>query len=225
MGLCLRKEPSLIIFLGFLLHFVFITLQEKASLKFLPTVFVAANALMLATPLHALAETCEADKSVFNMPLLLFVSLVGATVGGKVLKVHADLQLYSKLIAENWYFNSVAHLVTMSRLISPLLIFCMIVKFILFCSTVSLLCQSSLTLLRQSFQLFSICSLCWANSKHGAALCLGSVIMIEVPILYSEWHSWLLIRSQLSLCLKWYIHVHKIWSFMTFFYLNRSDVC
>ncbi|KAI5663593.1 hypothetical protein M9H77_22916 [Catharanthus roseus] len=74
-----KKLPKDIIFVQGLgpNHF-----KEKASLKFLPTVFVAANALMLATPLHALAETCEADKSVFNMPLLLFVSLVGATVGG-----------------------------------------------------------------------------------------------------------------------------------------------
>lgn len=55
--------------------------------------FVATNALMLATPLNALAETCETDNSVFNMPLLLFVSLVGATVGGKVPKFNADLTL------------------------------------------------------------------------------------------------------------------------------------
>ena len=42
---------------------------------------------MLSTPLKALAETCEADNSVFNMnmPLLLAVALIGATVGGKVL--------------------------------------------------------------------------------------------------------------------------------------------
>ncbi|PSS18122.1 Protein FLUORESCENT IN BLUE LIGHT like [Actinidia chinensis var. chinensis] len=43
---------------------------------------IIANALMLSTPFEALAETCEADQSVFNMPLLLFVALVGATVGG-----------------------------------------------------------------------------------------------------------------------------------------------
>ncbi|XP_074375841.1 protein FLUORESCENT IN BLUE LIGHT, chloroplastic isoform X2 [Apium graveolens] len=40
------------------------------------------NALMLYTPLQALAETCESERSVFEMPLLLFVALVGATVGG-----------------------------------------------------------------------------------------------------------------------------------------------
>lgn len=43
---------------------------------------VIVNALMFSAPLEALAETCEADKSVFNMPLLLFVALIGATVGG-----------------------------------------------------------------------------------------------------------------------------------------------
>ncbi|KAI8532496.1 hypothetical protein RHMOL_Rhmol11G0219100 [Rhododendron molle] len=39
------------------------------------------NALMFSTPLEALAETFEADKSIFNMPLLLFVAFMGATVG------------------------------------------------------------------------------------------------------------------------------------------------
>nr|DAD44203.1 TPA_asm: hypothetical protein HUJ06_002433 [Nelumbo nucifera] len=55
-------------------------------MKMVPTSFLAAafvaNILMLAMPFEALAETCEADNSVFNMPLLLFVALVGATVGG-----------------------------------------------------------------------------------------------------------------------------------------------
>lgn len=46
---------------------------------------IVSTALMLSTPLEALAETCEDDTSVFNMPLLLFVALVGAAVGGKVL--------------------------------------------------------------------------------------------------------------------------------------------
>lgn len=40
---------------------------------------------MMTTPLDALAQTCEANTSVSNMPLLLLVALVGATVGGKVL--------------------------------------------------------------------------------------------------------------------------------------------
>jgi hypothetical protein len=49
--------------------------------------FLVSNALMLTTPFKALAETCEANNSVFNMnmPLLLAVALIGATVGGKVL--------------------------------------------------------------------------------------------------------------------------------------------
>lgn len=49
--------------------------------------FLVSNALMLAAPFKALAEVCEAGDSVFtmNMPLLLAVALVGATVGGKVL--------------------------------------------------------------------------------------------------------------------------------------------
>lgn len=40
---------------------------------------------MFSMPNTALAETCEADNSVFNMPILLAVALIGATVGGKVL--------------------------------------------------------------------------------------------------------------------------------------------
>ncbi|KAG2728604.1 hypothetical protein I3843_01G207900 [Carya illinoinensis] len=50
-----------------------------------PTIaFVVSNALILTTPFKALAETCEAENSAFNMnmPLLLFVALIGATVGG-----------------------------------------------------------------------------------------------------------------------------------------------
>ncbi|XVE88594.1 hypothetical protein DITRI_Ditri19aG0081800 [Diplodiscus trichospermus] len=46
------------------------------------TAFLAANILIFTTTFKALAETCEADNSFFNMPLLLFVALVGATVGG-----------------------------------------------------------------------------------------------------------------------------------------------
>ncbi|XP_058179157.1 protein FLUORESCENT IN BLUE LIGHT, chloroplastic isoform X2 [Rhododendron vialii] len=45
---------------------------------------IIVNALMFSAPFEALAETCEADKSIFNMPLLLFVALIGATVGGLV---------------------------------------------------------------------------------------------------------------------------------------------
>lgn len=51
------------------------------------TAVIAINGLMYARPLQALAEACEADNNIFNMnmPLLLFVALVGATVGGKIL--------------------------------------------------------------------------------------------------------------------------------------------
>ncbi|KAH9625264.1 hypothetical protein KSS87_022174 [Heliosperma pusillum] len=59
--------------------------QEAQITKFPAMALVLTNAVLmgLAMPLEALAETCEADSSsVYNMPLLLFVSLVGATVGG-----------------------------------------------------------------------------------------------------------------------------------------------
>ncbi|KAL0333218.1 UNVERIFIED_CONTAM: protein FLUORESCENT IN BLUE LIGHT, chloroplastic [Sesamum angustifolium] len=48
------------------------------------TMLIVTNAIVFDKPLEALAETCQADNSVFNMnmPLLLFVALIGATVGG-----------------------------------------------------------------------------------------------------------------------------------------------
>ncbi|KAK6125962.1 hypothetical protein DH2020_040270 [Rehmannia glutinosa] len=50
----------------------------------LPVAVIIANAIMFDKPLEVLAETCEADNSVFNMnmPVFLFVALIGATVGG-----------------------------------------------------------------------------------------------------------------------------------------------
>lgn len=59
--------------------------QGKVQLRSTTTTFLVVNTLMLTTPFKALAETCEADNSFFNMPLLLFVALIGATVGGNVL--------------------------------------------------------------------------------------------------------------------------------------------
>ena len=45
--------------------------------------FLLANVYTFSVPLKVLAETCEAENSAFNMPILLSVSLIGATVGGK----------------------------------------------------------------------------------------------------------------------------------------------
>lgn len=56
--------------------------QGDTELRFPAMEVLLGNALMLTTPLKALAETCEAENSFFNMPLLLAVALVGATVGG-----------------------------------------------------------------------------------------------------------------------------------------------
>ncbi|KAK6911830.1 hypothetical protein RJ641_023923 [Dillenia turbinata] len=57
--------------------------QGELLYKF-PGLVLVANALMFTTASKALAETCEANDSVFNMnmPLLLAVALIGATVGG-----------------------------------------------------------------------------------------------------------------------------------------------
>ncbi|KAB2610982.1 protein FLUORESCENT IN BLUE LIGHT [Pyrus ussuriensis x Pyrus communis] len=58
--------------------------QGDIKLRFPAMGLLLGNALMLTTPLKALAETCEADNTGFSMPVLLFVALVGATVGGLV---------------------------------------------------------------------------------------------------------------------------------------------
>lgn len=58
------------------------SLQGCMQLKLPLMSFLVTNALMFASPFEALAETCEADNSFFNMPLLLLVALIGATVGG-----------------------------------------------------------------------------------------------------------------------------------------------
>lgn len=55
---------------------------------------------MFYSPLQALAETCESDRSVLEMPVLLFVALVGATVGGNVPLDDADLFFHSFLLVD-----------------------------------------------------------------------------------------------------------------------------
>lgn len=50
-----------------------------------PATFIVTNALMFILPNESLAETCESDTlSIFNMPLLFAIALIGATVGGKI---------------------------------------------------------------------------------------------------------------------------------------------
>ncbi|GAB2233473.1 hypothetical protein Droror1_Dr00002696 [Drosera rotundifolia] len=72
-------------------------LSDKSALgwmlKRLSAAVLLANALVMAAPFEALAETCEADNSLFNMPLLLSVALIGATVGGLLARQRkAELQ-------------------------------------------------------------------------------------------------------------------------------------
>ncbi|KAF5190068.1 Fluorescent in blue light protein [Thalictrum thalictroides] len=61
-----------------------LAIQKSVSFRHPGNVFCVANVLMLIMPFEALAETCEASSSPFNMPLLLAVALIGATVGGLV---------------------------------------------------------------------------------------------------------------------------------------------
>ena len=61
--------------------------QGDIKVNFPAVAFLVSNALMFTAPFKALAETCEADNSLFNMPVLLAVALVGATVGGKGLPI------------------------------------------------------------------------------------------------------------------------------------------
>ncbi|KAL6503239.1 hypothetical protein OROHE_023868 [Orobanche hederae] len=59
-------------------------ISKERMLSGLPVAVIVANAIMFDKPLRVLAETYEVDNSVIdmNMPLLLFVALTGATVGG-----------------------------------------------------------------------------------------------------------------------------------------------
>ncbi|KAL9321400.1 hypothetical protein ACSQ67_013239 [Phaseolus vulgaris] len=56
--------------------------KEDMHQRFPSLIVVASNILMFSMPDIALAETCEAGNSFFNMPILLAVALIGATVGG-----------------------------------------------------------------------------------------------------------------------------------------------
>ncbi|CAL0307889.1 unnamed protein product [Lupinus luteus] len=58
--------------------------KEDMHQKFQSVIFLASNILMFSTPCKALAETCEADNSRVDMPLLLAIAIIGATVGGLV---------------------------------------------------------------------------------------------------------------------------------------------
>lgn len=57
--------------------------KDDMPKRFHSMLFLASNFLMFSMPCKAMAETCEADNSMFNMPILLAVALIGATVGGK----------------------------------------------------------------------------------------------------------------------------------------------
>ncbi|CAH9081092.1 unnamed protein product [Cuscuta europaea] len=63
-------------------HWMGIRVEAMLACRIPTMPLVVANALLLSAPLEAIAETCVPDKSSFNMPLLLLVSLIGATVGG-----------------------------------------------------------------------------------------------------------------------------------------------
>ncbi|XP_020102503.1 protein FLUORESCENT IN BLUE LIGHT, chloroplastic-like isoform X2 [Ananas comosus] len=56
-------------------------LQGIASSIFVQASIIASS-FELILPSKALAETCEADNSFFNMPLLFAIAMIGATVGG-----------------------------------------------------------------------------------------------------------------------------------------------
>ncbi|KVH97915.1 Tetrapyrrole biosynthesis regulator FLU [Cynara cardunculus var. scolymus] len=68
--------------------------QKMGILRSLPMDLVVTNALLVVTPLEAMAETCETQQSLFNMnmPLLLLVALIGATVGGELQRLNEQLR-------------------------------------------------------------------------------------------------------------------------------------
>ncbi|KAJ0249321.1 Protein FLUORESCENT IN BLUE LIGHT [Hirschfeldia incana] len=64
----------------------FSSFEGIGKLKLPVMAVLLTNSLLIGTPLEALAATdiCEPESSIFNMPVLLLVALVGATVGGLV---------------------------------------------------------------------------------------------------------------------------------------------
>ncbi|KAK6152514.1 hypothetical protein DH2020_015149 [Rehmannia glutinosa] len=76
---------------------------KERMLSRLPLAIIVANAIMFDKPLEVLAETCEADNSVFNMnmPVFLFVALIGATVGGMFLRNSSRTRYRLMLLVAN----------------------------------------------------------------------------------------------------------------------------
>ncbi|MED6176937.1 hypothetical protein PIB30_093066 [Stylosanthes scabra] len=67
--------------------------MEHMQQRLSSLMLMATNVLMYSVPSKALAETCEPDNSIFNMPILLAVALIGATVGGLLARQRkAELQ-------------------------------------------------------------------------------------------------------------------------------------
>ncbi|XP_055832781.1 protein FLUORESCENT IN BLUE LIGHT, chloroplastic-like isoform X1 [Solanum dulcamara] len=98
-----RKEEETALLKNFLIQKksnkkgIAIDFKEILQLRHSAATVIVTNALMMTSPLDALAETCEADTSpfnmLFNMPILLLVALIGATVGGLVARQRkAELQ-------------------------------------------------------------------------------------------------------------------------------------
>ncbi|PHU13456.1 Protein FLUORESCENT IN BLUE LIGHT, chloroplastic [Capsicum chinense] len=94
---CREEEKEVLFVQKKIKKFLAIDFKEVLQFRHSAATVIMANALMMTSPLDALAETCEADNSplnmLFNMPLLLFVALIGATVGGLVARQRkAELQ-------------------------------------------------------------------------------------------------------------------------------------
>ncbi|KAJ6308654.1 hypothetical protein OIU76_018271 [Salix suchowensis] len=96
--------------------------QGNIQLRSSAMTFLVTNALMWTTPLEALAETCEADSSIFNMPLLLFVALVGATVGGLLARQRkGELQRLNEQLRQ---INAASKKASQDRVLCPHLELC-----------------------------------------------------------------------------------------------------
>ncbi|EFH61272.1 hypothetical protein ARALYDRAFT_478824 [Arabidopsis lyrata subsp. lyrata] len=63
----------------------FSAFEGIGTLKLPVMAALLTNSIQMATPFEALAaEICEPESSMFSMPILLLVALIGATVGGLV---------------------------------------------------------------------------------------------------------------------------------------------
>jgi hypothetical protein len=70
--------------IGSLIVIFLLTTSQEMILSNCGKTCLLASLVPFVMPDDALAEVCEPDNSLWNMPLLFAIAMVGATVGGMV---------------------------------------------------------------------------------------------------------------------------------------------